>query len=123
MHFCWNIWTGFLWIVTLLTEGIWNIAYPKEEGETCIIACKCLFFSLQANMDGKPNVFEARDERPTIQEAYYSFLKNNISTKNKRQVLWKLLWKIKDRHLVYEFFDTSQGGYHPQMEPIVNTST
>ena len=30
--------------------------------------------------------------------------------------------KIKDRHLVYEFFHTSQGGYHPQMEPVVNTS-
>ena len=29
--------------------------------------------------------------------------------------------KIKRRHLVYEFFDTSQGGYHPQMEPVVNT--
>ena len=22
---------------------------------------------------------------------------------------------------VNEFFDTSQGGYHPQMEPVVNT--
>ena len=30
--------------------------------------------------------------------------------------------KIKDKHLVYEFFDTSQGGYHPQMEPVVNNS-
>ena len=28
--------------------------------------------------------------------------------------------KIKDRQLVYEFFDTLQGGYHPQMEPVVN---
>ena len=76
-------------------------------------------------MDGKPNVFEARSEGPKIQEAYHSFLKNknNIFAKNKRQVFWKLLWKIKDRHLVYEFFDTSQGGYHPQMEPVVNTST
>ena len=29
--------------------------------------------------------------------------------------------ELRDRHLVYEFFDTSQGGYHPQMEPAVNT--
>ena len=34
---------------------------------------------------------------------------------------WELVCKIKNRHLVYEFFDTSQGGYHPQMEPAVNT--
>ena len=34
---------------------------------------------------------------------------------------WELVGKIKNRHLVYEFFDTSQGGYHPQMEPAVNT--
>ena len=25
-------------------------------------------------------------------------------------------------HLVYDLFDTSRGGYHPQMEPVVNTS-
>ena len=30
--------------------------------------------------------------------------------------------KVRDRHLVYEFFDTSLGGYHPQLEPVVNTS-
>ena len=29
--------------------------------------------------------------------------------------------KVRDRHLVYNFFDTSQGGYHPQLEPVVNT--
>ena len=29
--------------------------------------------------------------------------------------------KWKGRHLVYEFFDTSQGGYHPQMETAVST--
>ena len=23
-------------------------------------------------------------------------------------------------HMVYEFFDTSQGGYHPQLELVVN---
>ena len=30
--------------------------------------------------------------------------------------------KVRDRNLVYEFFDTSQGGYHPQLEPVVSTS-
>ena len=30
--------------------------------------------------------------------------------------------KVRDKHLVYEFFDTSQGGYHPQLEPVVDTS-
>ena len=29
---------------------------------------------------------------------------------------------VRDKHLVYEFFDTSQGGYHPQLEPVVSTS-
>ena len=29
--------------------------------------------------------------------------------------------KVRNTHLVYEFFDTSQGGYHPQLEPVFNT--
>ena len=29
--------------------------------------------------------------------------------------------KVRNRHLVYEFFDTLQAGYHPQLEPVVNT--
>ena len=29
--------------------------------------------------------------------------------------------KVRNRHLVYEFFDTSQGGYHAQLDPVVNT--
>ena len=42
--------------------------------------------------------------------------------KNEKWVFfWKLLCEVKSRHLVYKFFDTSQGGYHPQMEPAVNT--
>ena len=47
------------------------------------------------------------------------FLLKNISTKNKFSGSY--CEKIKYMHLVYEFFDTSQGGYHPQLEPIVNT--
>ena len=69
--------------------------------------------------------FKARSESPKIQEAYRSFskiYKNDIFTKDKRCVFESYYAKSKNRHLVYEFFDTSQGGYHPQMEPVVNTS-
>ena len=81
-------------------------------------------FSLQINRDGRPSVFEARSEIPKIQEAYRSFsekYKNDIFAKDKRWVFESYYAKSKNRHLVYEFFDTSQGGYHPQMEPAVNT--
>ena len=75
-------------------------------------------------MNGRPSAFEARSESPKIQEAYRSFpkiYKNDIFTKDKRWVFESYYAKSKSRHLVYEFFDTSQGGYHPQMEPVVNT--
>ena len=75
-------------------------------------------------MNGKPSAFEDRSEIPKIQEAYRSFskiYKNDIFTKDKRWVFESYYAKSKNRHLVYEFFDTSQGGYHPQMEPAVNT--
>ena len=41
--------------------------------------------------------------------------------KTERWVFESRYAELKDRHLVYEFFDTSQGGYHPQMEPAINT--
>ena len=75
-----------------------------------------IYFSLQINMNGKPSAFEARSESPKIQEAYRSFskiYKNDIFTKDKRCVFESYYAKSKNSHLVYEFFDTSQGGYHP----------
>ena len=74
-------------------------------------------------MNGKLSAFEARSESPKIQEAYRSFskiYKNVIFTKDKRWVFESYYAKSKNRHLVYEFLNTSQGGYHPQMEPAVN---
>ena len=53
-------------------EGIWNINCPKEEGKTCIIACKYLF-SLKIDTGGRSSVFEAHGEGPKIQEACHSF--------------------------------------------------
>ena len=70
---------GFLWIVTLSMGSFRRITCPKKEGKTCIIFCKCLF-SLKSNTDGEPNVFEAHNEIPKIQEAYHFFLVN-ISTR------------------------------------------
>ena len=75
-------------------------------------------------MNGKPSAFEACSESPKIQEAYRSsskIYKNDIFTKDKRWVFESYYAKSKNRHLVYDFFNTSQGGYHPQMEPAVNT--
>ena len=60
-----------------------------------------------------------RSRRLTIRSLKIS--KNDIFTKDKRWVFESYYAKSKNRHLVYEFFDTSQGGYHPQMEPAVNT--
>ena len=74
-------------------------------------------------MNAKLNVFEARSEGPKVQEACFPFLKtkNNISIKKQKMIFLEVIVKNKKTwHLVYEFFDTSQGGYHPQMEPVVN---
>ena len=60
-----------------------------------------------------------RSRRHTIRSL--KIAKNDIFTKDKRWVFESYYAKSKNKHLVYGFFDTSQGGYHPQMEPAVNT--
>ena len=103
-------------------EYFWSITCPKKEGKICIIFSKYLF-SLKRSTDGEPNVFEARSESPKIQEVNHFFLAKYTSKKVKKQKKnGSYHVNIKDRHLVYEFFDTSLGGYHPQMEPVVNTT-
>ena len=80
-------------------------------------------FALPVNKKGKPKVFGSHSESPKVREAYHSFLKiykNDILAKNKKWVFESHYAESKNRHLVYEFFDTSQGGYHPQMELVVN---
>ena len=51
---------------------------------------------------------------------FLKIYKNDIFTKTKDGFLRFITQNKKNRHLVYELFDTSQGGYHPQMEPAVN---
>ena len=51
--------------------------------------------------------------------AIFIYLENIYQRKSKK--FGDLDTKVRDRNLVYEFFDTSQGGYHPQLEPVVNT--
>ena len=61
-------------------------------------------------MNGKPNVFEARSEGPKVQEACSPFLKTKkiiYLQKTKDEFSASYCEKIKNRHLVYEFFDTS----------------
>ena len=50
------------------------------------------------------------------------FLSRKYINKKGNFFFGSYLINIKDRHLVYKFFDTSQGGYHPQKEPVVNIS-
>ena len=51
--------------------------------------------------------------------AIFLYLENIYQRKGKKFA--DLDTKFRDMHLVYKFFDTSQGGYHPQLEPVVNT--
>ena len=121
--FCWNIRTGFFWIVILSMEGTWNITCPKEEGKICIIACKYLFLFTKLTwmvslMYLKPVVKALRYGRHAF---LFSKQKIIYLQKTKDEFSGSYCEKSKNRHLVYEFFDTSRGGYHPKMEPVVNT--
>ena len=60
-----------------------------------------------------------RSRRPTIH--FLKYIKMIYLQKTKDGFLRVIMQNQKNRHLVYKFFDTSQGGYHPQMEPAVNT--
>ena len=64
----------------------------------------------------KPEVKAVRFRRLAI----FLYLEKIYQRKSKK--FGGLDTKVRDKHLVYEFFDTSQGGYHPQLEPVVNTS-
>ena len=64
-------------------------------------------FFLECSTDGEPNIFEARSEGPKIQEVSHFCLIEIYQIKSKK--FRSVDIKIKDRHLVYEFFDTSQG--------------
>jgi len=46
-----------------------------------------------------------RSRRLTIH--FLKISKNDIFTKKQKRGFWELVCKIKNRHLVYEFFDTS----------------
>ena len=51
--------------------------------------------------------------------AIFLYLENIYQRKSKK--FGGLDTKVRNRHLIYEFFDTSQGGYHPHLELVLNT--
>ena len=59
----------------------------------------------------KLTVKALRFRRHTI--PFLKIYKNDIFTKTKDGFSGPIMQNKKNRHLVYELFDTSQGGYHP----------